>query len=288
MQASLCLRAPQLSLTLHRQRSTLQCQFGYEKHFVAPRHQTNSSYRALRATVRTQTPSSDPAPASHERRTLAAVARAAVVTVALASAMACICPSWSGRGRIGLAAPWHNINITNGAERDRAKEGKRDIKRKQLKNQIAMRQRTAADQVLHEMFERKDLPAKFYEITPNYPKIKEYFEVHLRLSDEACETLIRNWKKIKPGPDQIDIGLLLVDLCIIKGNVAEANEIDKEILKNAPEIDQRPVIRRAIINMIKDWDKKKEGEKKTEWENFAKKIQDIESSSFIDEPVEEP
>ncbi|PKU68265.1 hypothetical protein MA16_Dca021093 [Dendrobium catenatum] len=249
MQASLCLRAPQLSLTLHRQRSTLQCHFGYEKYFVALRRQTNSSYRALRATVRTQTPSSDPAPPSHESRTLAAVARAAVVTVALASAMACICPSWIGRGRIGLAAPWHNINITNGAERDR-QEGKRDIKRKKLKSQIAMRQRTAADQVLDEMFERKDLPAKFYKITPNYPKIKEYFEDHLRLSDEACETLIRSWKKIKPGPDQIEIGLLLVDLCIIKGNVAEANEIDKEIIKNAPEMDQRPVIRRVSSAFI--------------------------------------
>ncbi|KAH0466976.1 hypothetical protein IEQ34_004214 [Dendrobium chrysotoxum] len=245
MQASLCLRAPQLSLTLHRQRSTLQCHFGYEKYFVALRRQTNSSYRALRAAVRAQTPSSDPAPPSHESRTLAAAASAAVVTVALASAMACICPSWSGRGRISLAAPWDNINIniTKGAERGRP-EGKRDFKRKMLKRQIAMRPRTAADQALHKIFESEDLPAKFYEITPNYPKIK--------------------------------------------GNVAEANKICTEISKNSPGKDHRPLIRSAIINMIKDWDKKKEGEKKTEWENFASKIKDIVNRPFIDVPVEEP
>ncbi|XP_020577329.1 uncharacterized protein LOC110022624 [Phalaenopsis equestris] len=263
MQASLYLRAPQLS--------TLQCL-----------RKSNFSNGHLRAIARSQISSSTPPPPSPPRQSRKhAKALALVATVVLASAMGFAFPDWRRKGRIGHAAPWQNVPISSGADVARRKQM---AMRKKIAEEEVLQ--LAADEVLEEMFRRKDLPEEFYKIAPNYPLIKVYLENQLKLGDESWGTLLQKWKEIKPGPDQLEIGLLLIDVCIIKGNFKLANDIDEEIKRITPELDYRIKIRRAIVKMIKDWDKKKEWEKKIEWEKFAKNMQDIVDSSLIDIPEE--
>ncbi|KAK8914538.1 hypothetical protein KSP39_PZI023528 [Platanthera zijinensis] len=278
MQASLCLNAPRHSAaTLNRRCGS--CPGG---HFHPLRGAPVFSKGALRSVVRAKTvpwtSSQHPSPDPNARKIVLASMASAAVTVALSCALGCICPGLSRSGRAGLAASWYTVPIQS---RDRGGGDPRRVAPSKNQQQIA------AD-ALQDMYARTDLPAKFYKITPNYLSVKEYYEDHLRFNDEAWKTLISKWKEIKPGPDQIDIGLLLIDICIIKGNVARAIDIDKEISKTAPGSDPRPLVRRAIVNMINIYKMKGDAEKKIEWEKFARKMQEITSNPFVDEPDEDP
>ncbi|KAG0489411.1 hypothetical protein HPP92_008222 [Vanilla planifolia] len=268
MEATLCLKSPRSTFL----QSPRNC-------FLGRASRTSGfPHGGLHSTTRAQThplPSSARPPEARKvyDRSLASVVGTAAVAAALACAGVCIGPSWS-KTRHALAAPWFNIPIQGSADRG-LQDGRRDSQRSE--------QQKKSREVIASISERRHLPG--FKIIPNYEQLKEYVEGHLRLSDEAWDTLVSKWKELKTGQDQIEIGLLLVDIYITKGNAAAAQDINERIKKKASPSDQRPQIRSVVISMIS-----KDGEKKKNWEKFAQEIQEIANSPFssLEEPKEEP
>ncbi|PKA60172.1 hypothetical protein AXF42_Ash009856 [Apostasia shenzhenica] len=267
MEATLSLKPPRIPAGFHLQTA------------AAVRRSRHLRPTALRAVARAQT---QPEGFEPRKKGLASVAEAAAVTIALACAVGSFCPRWSRRAR-AAAATWHIIPIQGSSS-----PGRPDSK--QTSRGEAMQQK------LREMFARKEMPENLLRMVPKYPLMEEYLKVHAKLTDDGWKILIGQCEKLKKrldqekkgkvGQGQIDIGVLLVDIYITKGDLAVANDINEKIIKVASEEDHRPKVRRAIINMFRDWERMNEEDKKAAWDKFAKELQKIASRSIsIDEPV---